>query len=278
MFLHRIIFLFCWLMIFNLVGFSQVKPDAAKINFQEQVKPLLRQYCYGCHGETKKKGDLSLQDYQNEAAILKDRSVWEKVLHQVRTGEMPPENKPQPQPAERNLMATWIESEVFKIDCDHPDPGRVTLHRLNRAEYDNTIRDLLGVNFQPADDFPNDDSGYGFDNNGDVLSLSPILLEKYISAAEKILDAAIISEPNTNGPSLKFPAAQLRMTAFGKPYRRAGSKLSREGELFTTNNFSQNGIYIFRARAFGEQAGPEPARMELRLDDKVVQTFDVTTE
>src|SRR5437660_9601661 len=117
---------------------------------------------------------------------------------------MPPENKPQPSPAERDLITRWVSAFFFPCDCNHPDPGRVTIRRLNRAEYNNTIRDLLGVKFQPANDFPADDSGYGFDNIGDVLSLSPLLLEKYVGAAEKILDAAVVTGPVFTGPAQRF--------------------------------------------------------------------------
>ena len=155
--------------------------------YAKQIKPLLSKYCYDCHGHGKHKGDLALDAYPDEASILKDRKRWEMVLKNVRGAVMPPEKKPQPSPEERELMANWIESEIFQCDCDHPDPGRVTLRRLNRVEYNNTIRDLVGVNFQPADGFPADDVGYGFDNIGDVLSLSPLLLEKYVAAAGKIL-------------------------------------------------------------------------------------------
>src|SRR5688572_22731204 len=146
---------------------------APAANFERDIQPILREYCYGCHGDTKKKADLSLQDYQAEAQIVPARQVWEKVLHNVRSGDMPPDNKPQPTQAQRDLVAAWIEAKVFQCDCDHPDPGRVTLRRLNRTEYNNTIRDLVGVNFHPADDFPADDSGYGFDNIGDSLSIPP---------------------------------------------------------------------------------------------------------
>src|SRR2546423_10541028 len=107
---------------------------------------------------------------------------------------MPPEKNPQPPQDERDLLPAWFQSELCACDCAHPDPGRVTLRRLNRAEYNNTIRDLLGVNFHPADDFPADDIGYGFDNIGDVLSLPPVLLEKYMTAAEKILELAIVTD------------------------------------------------------------------------------------
>lgn len=169
-------------------------PTASKLGFKAAVQPLLEKYCYDCHGEGMKKGGLALDVYADEAAILKDRTTWEHVLNNLRDHVMPPVKEAQPTEAERELIASWIESEVFKIDCNHPDPGRVTIRRLNRAEYNNTIRDLIGVNFQAAADFPPDDSGYGFDNIGDVLSLPPVLLEKYLAAAEKIMDAAIVTE------------------------------------------------------------------------------------
>ena len=84
---------------------------------------------------------------------------------------------------------------MLGCDCNHPDPGRVTIRRLNRAEYNNTIRDLTGVSFHPAADFPIDDAGYGFDNIGDVLTLSPMLMEKYVAAAGKVMDLAMAAGP-----------------------------------------------------------------------------------
>ena len=231
---------------------------AAAPTYAKNVRPLLDKYCYSCHGNGKKKADLALDAYLDEASISKDRKVWEKVLHHVRTREMPPENKPQPTPAERDLIATWIDAEIFPCDCNHPDPGRVTLRRLNRVEYNNTIRDLVGVNFQPADDFPMDDIGYGFDNIGDVLSLPPILLEKYLAAATKILDAALVTDPP------KPPARKFR-----------GGALPTVGEISAAVDFPKDGEYILRARAYGDQAGNEPARMALRLAGKELKKFDV---
>jgi len=162
------------------------KTKSVTIDFASQVKPVLSQYCYSCHGE-KKKGGLDFRIYEDQASASKDRAVFEKILNKLQAHEMPPENKPQPTDAERGVLTNWVATTFFKCDCDHPDPGRVTIRRLNRAEYNNTIRDLVGVDFQPAADFPADDTGYGFDNIGDVLSLSPVLLEKYLAAAEKIL-------------------------------------------------------------------------------------------
>jgi len=163
--------------------------NSGKVSFDQDVQPLLHRYCYGCHGE-KKKGDLDLRLYREKTITAKDQQVFEKLLKNLQAHEMPPESKPQPTPNERELITGWVQSFFFPCDCEHPDPGRVTIRRLNRAEYNNTIRDLVGVDFQPATDFPADDSGYGFDNVGDVLSLSPVLLEKYLTSAEKIVGAA----------------------------------------------------------------------------------------
>jgi hypothetical protein len=130
----------------------------AKADFQKDIKPLLSQYCYGCHGE-KKKGDLDLRIYLDEASVIKDQKVWEKVIKNLSAHEMPPEKKPQPTPEERELITTWVEAKLAKAHAGRKnDPGRVTIRRLNRAEYNNTIRDLVGVDFQPADDFPAADS------------------------------------------------------------------------------------------------------------------------
>src|SRR5690242_21528831 len=163
--------------------------NSGKVSFDHDVQPLFYRYCYGCHGE-KKKGDLDLRLYREKTITAKDQQVFEKLLKNLQAHEMPPESKPQPTPNERELITGWVQSFFFPCDCEHPDPGRVTIRRLNRAEYNNTIRDLVGVDFQPAADFPADDSGYGFDNVGDVLSLSPVLLEKYLTSAEKIVGAA----------------------------------------------------------------------------------------
>ena len=250
-------------------------PAQQRIAFESDVLPILSDYCFSCHGNGKKKGDVTLDAYKTEASVLQDRKVWEKVLHNLNTHVMPPENKRQPTPEERDRVVRWIETTVFKCDCDHPDPGRVTLRRLNRAEYNNTIRDLVGVDFQPAEDFPADDVGYGFDNIGDVLSMPPILMEKYMAAAEQVLRKAIITEISTNGPVKRFNAAELKTTAPGEVYGKGGRSLNREGEIYTAFQFPADGDYILRARAFGQQAGPEPARMEFRLEDRKIQVVDV---
>jgi hypothetical protein len=212
---------------------AQGKPaagqDSAPPAFTKQVAPLLAKYCTRCHGGRRPKGDLPLDVYQDDRSPLKDHSVWERVAANLRAGDMPPAGKPRPTPAELQVILGWINSAVTAVDCGKGrDPGRVTLRRLNRAEYNNTIRDLVGVNFRPADDFPADDVGYGFDNIGDVLSLSPLLLEKYLAAADKVVDLAlkdprarariVIATPLQRG---KQEAARAVLRAFARrAYRR----------------------------------------------------------
>jgi cytochrome c553 len=176
---------------------------AADPVFEKDVRPLLARYCVRCHGAARPKGGLSLASIPADPA--KARALWDKVADNLRSGEMPPAGAKRPTAVEMETWTRWLGG-VLKADCNGPqDPGRVTLRRLNRAEYNNTIRDLLGVDFQPARDFPADDVGYGFDNIGDVLSLPPLLMEKYLAAAEKVVDEA-----------MKSPALRRRLAPRGR--------------------------------------------------------------
>ena len=257
---------------------SAKRTASAEISYEKQIVPLLDKYCYSCHGNGKKKGDFVLDVYKAQADAVNDPKAWEKVLENMRSHTMPPEEKPQPNLEEAELISKWIEAQVFACDCDNPDPGRVTLRRLNRAEYNNTIRDLVGVPFQPADDFPADDSGYGFDNIGDVLSVPPVLMEKYLAAAEKIMEAAIVAEDPAKARIRRFPGAELDGSAPADAIDGGGKKLTREGDIFVRFTVTQPGEYALRAMAYGDQFGPEPPKMKFRLNKEDLQTFDVPSE
>jgi len=188
-------------------------------DFRKTVQPLLSQYCYDCHADGVNKGKVALDQFKSDQDIENNRELWWRVLKNVRCGIMPPQKRERPTAAERTQLAEWIKYDAFGIDRSAPDPGRVTIRRLNRVEYRNTIRDLMGVDYNTTDEFPPDDTGYGFDTIGDVLSVSPMLLEKYMHAAEKIVADAVPTIPRMVAET-EIPGTHFR-TASG------GNKLAR---------------------------------------------------
>ena len=226
--------------------------EAGEDIFRREVQPLLEQYCFGCHGNGEAEGNVALDSYGSTRNILKGQTVWRKVVQQLQVRGMPPADVDQPADEQRRFLIGWIERTLDNIDCGlEAQPGRVTVRRLNRFEYRNTIRDLLEVDYKPTADFPADHEGYGFDNIGDALSLPPILMEKYLMAAEAITDQVV--------PVLWSP--------FPLIVGKAGAELHGGGE------------YRGRARilAFGHQAGDEPVEMAIRLNDHEVDRFHVET-
>jgi hypothetical protein len=196
-------------------------------------------------------------------------------LEMLQSSAMPPDDKPQPTDEQRKNVIAWIEKTIYHLDCDNaPDPGRVTIRRLNRAEYNNTIRDLLGITFRPADDFPSDDVGSGFDNQGDVLSLQPLLLEKYLSAAEKIATTAIVA----NAESLvKTQRKTRQLESVGGKWDRGegGWGILSDGGVKGTFEIERPGEYTLRAIAGAQNVNREPAELELRQDGKALKVFDI---
>ncbi len=249
---------------------------AAKTDtFTRDIAPLMGRYCNSCHGDKGASADLSLTPYKDTASVLAKRKIWERVAANVSAGHMPPQGMPQPTPAERDRIVGWIESTISQADCRLDDPGRVTLRRLNREEYNNTVRDLIGLDLRPADDFPSDDVGYGFDNIGDVLSISPLLMEKYLTVAEKIAKAAIVT-PEEKGKPAKFAGSRLGGSSVADFSETDGRLLGTErGEVSVEHAFPADGEYTIRVEAFGQQAGPEPVRMAMRLDGKEIGRTEV---
>ncbi len=190
---------------------------------------------------------------------------------------MPPDDRPQPSREEVGRLTQWIKSALKADDCGRTfDPGRVTIRRLNRAEYNNTIRDLVGIDFHPADDFPSDDVGYGFDNIGDVLSMPPILMEKYLAAAELISEEAIVAASSAKGMVKTWNSETLGPSAGGSPRGDGSLVLTSESEIVVNYQFPRNANYVIRVRACGDQAGSDPARMSVRIGGKELKRFDVT--
>jgi hypothetical protein len=247
------------LVVSSAACFGQNRDDARTAaltaEFQKSVVPVLAARCVGCHSSRLRVGNLDLEQFRDAGLALRERDLWKKVRDRITTGTMPPPPGPALSAAEREVVGGWIGSLLGAPASGPVDPGRVTARRLNRTEYNNTIRDLLGVTIRPADEFPLDDSGYGFDNIGDVLSLSPLLMEKLMSAARRISRVAVYGEPYPAEPSLlvkiKPKKSQDDSPAAGDifPY-------SMRGALYGVYHFPVDGQYEFRWR-YSNLRGPE---------------------
>ena len=163
--------------------------------YQSEISPLLEETCYDCHDYESKKGGFSLDDFLTFSEVSNDKQQWFKVYKNLQAHVMPPPEKTPPSVVDRQKILDWIKRDVFAIDPENPDPGHVTHRRMNRVEYENTLYDLTGVRIDSKDLLPNDDTGYGFDNIADALSLSPLVLEKYIKIADDVIRQSIPEEP-----------------------------------------------------------------------------------
>ncbi|MCA9136945.1 MAG: DUF1592 domain-containing protein [Planctomycetales bacterium] len=159
--------------------------------FSSVVRPFIQAHCVGCHGPTNQEGNLRLDTLQPNFSDPLTTSQWAEVVHSINGHQMPPEDEQQPPPQDAAMFAEWIEGKMAESEIAKRS-NRVVLRRMNRAEYNNTIRDLVGVDFDPADEFPEDPPAGGFDNIGEALTFSPLQMELYYAAARKILDRALV--------------------------------------------------------------------------------------
>lgn len=254
---------------------TQVNMPTPQSVYDDSIQPLLAKFCYDCHNADKDKGDIDLTPHTAVADIRRHRREFVRVWEMLNTFEMPPKKKPQPTADERAKMIGFIETELARLDCDGPkDPGRVVVRRLSRFEYRNTIRDLVGVEYDPTDEFPMDDIGYGFDNIGDVMSLPPLLMEKYLAASEWILNEAIVTERTPKAWSQRVLAVNLKGEYPGRP---DGTSVwfYANGEAHTEIEFPADGRYLIRVNASGDPAVGVSPQMSLKIDGRSARTFDV---
>ncbi len=170
---------------------TSVTPAAsAEPHDAASAQSLLNRYCVLCHSEKLHTAGVVLQNL-DPTMTGPSAATWEKVLRKLGSGQMPPPGLPRPKPEASTAFLAWVTSTLDAAALAHPNPGHPTIHRLNRAEYSNAIRDLLALDVKPGAKLPADDSGYGFDNIGDVLSLSPVLIERYVSVARMVSRAAV---------------------------------------------------------------------------------------
>lgn len=249
-----------------LVLLVVAKASLCAVNTPAAADSLIKQYCAGCHSEKLKTGGISLEGV-TAATLSSNANTWEKVLRKVRTGEMPPLNLPRPDAATTTSFLNWTESALDRAALATPNPGRPSIHRLNRAEYSNAIRDLLALDLDNGASLPADDSGYGFDNIGEVLSISPLHMEKYMSTARRVSRLALGTVKLS--PSIeKYPAGRGMADSDDFP-------LNERGGLVVRRYFALDAEYSILVRVRGNpDPKMPPGQMDLRIDGKRVKLFE----
>ena len=240
---------------------QQFSPDTAKAFFT--------QYCATCHNQYAKIADVVLdtRDYEHVGA---DPDLWERVVRKLNAGAMPPKGMPRPEPAAYKGMVSWLTASLDAAVAEHPNPGRASIHRLNRAEYGNAVRDLLGLTIDATDLLPADDEGYGFDNIADVLRVSPSLLEQYLSASAKVASLAV-GDPETP-PVIGVYRVPPDLA---QANHIEGLPLGTRGGILIEHNFPLDASYDFavflRRNIVGYMVGLEwPHELEISIDGERV--------
>ena len=240
----------------------------AETEFEKVVKPILQRHCFDCHADGANEGSMSLDELLAEAKRSESNRGWFKVLKQVQSGLMPPPGDAEPlSKDEVKTLENWIKYSAFEIDPKQPDPGRVTVRRLNRVEYRNTIGDLLGVDYDTDANFPADDTGHGFDNIGSVLSISPLMLEKYVNAATEIVNAAV---PQVSGRIRTQEVKGNRFRILRDEDNSEEDSESRRGRFNRSVELSYYTQASARAIAELEFEGEYTIRLNLRANESYV--------
>jgi hypothetical protein len=256
------------LIVCSLAGHASAAENPAVTRYQNEIQPILIDYCFRCHADGMKKGELAFDGFGSDEALVTKRELWWSVLKNVRAGIMPPTGKPRPDEKEVRVLADWVKHDVFGIDPKNVDPGRATIRRLNRIEYRNTVRDLTGFDFKAEEEFPPDDTGYGFDTIGDVLSVSPLLLEKYMQAAESIVTAAVptvsrlVPERSYRGSDFHAPKSSEngeRLTFYKAAKVGHSLRIDPPGDYELAVDLAVNGAFIF---------DPGQCVVRFKLDDR----------
>lgn len=243
----------------------------AQTTSTDAAQKTLNRTCFGCHNENLKSGNLSLQGLK-AANITAAISEWEKILRKVRSGEMPPSNGPKLADEARSALLTHVEKALDHNFAVKPDPGTPSIHRLNRVEYSNSIRDILALDLDHSASLPSDDSGFGFDNIGSVLSTSPMLLEKYLSTARRVARLAI--------GTVKAAPAIERYTQRSREVLPADSlPISVRNGLAISRYFPLDAEYSILIRIRGT---PDPvlpiSRLDVRVDGTRVKLLEANVD
>jgi len=273
----RRLFILCGILLAaggSLVSAAMQESDSPQASISPQ-RALINQYCVTCHNQKLRTANLLL-DKADLDHIGDNAAIWEKVVHKLRTREMPPGGMPRPDNATYDSLATYLETELDRAAAARPNPGRPAIHRLNRLEYTNAIRDLVALNIDGATLLPSDDSGYGFDNIGDVLTVSPMLLERYLSAAGKISRLAVGDTaigPTSTDYEVPHATVQRSRENDELPF---GSR----GGISIHHTFPVDAEYVIKVRLQRGKGGQilginETRQVDVRLDGERIKLFTV---
>ncbi len=251
-------------------------PDNIRLQHQmnQKFRPLLEQYCGDCHWGPDAEGGLDLQPTKRIDHLLQDSKRWQRLKDRVRKGQMPPSDaEPMPE-SDKQRFLEWLETSLNSLDCTQINPGNVSIRRLNRTEYQNTIKSLTEVDFSATDLFPRDDVGYSFDNIADVLSLPPLLMERYLDAAEEITSQAIV-DPRANYIDSHFVGSSFE-SRDDKVIDRGDTKVfSNTGSMSRLIELPAAGRYELLVTAFQESSADVEIEMEVVKDGKLLGTVPV---
>jgi len=250
---------------------------------EASLRAFVRTNCSGCHNETVTTGGINFSLYSDGKTFSDNRAVWERVVAKLKAGEMPPSGVPRPPAADIGAVTVWLEAEFARQDSVvKPDAGRVAARRLNRAEYNNTVRDLLGIDIHAADDFPQDQAAFGFDDISDALKMSSALLEKYADAAELSVRTAIFGAPRLKPSMTHYPLPVRLNDSRGTKntipdaahYDLTG--LSTLHAAHVIHNFPVDATYSFRLVLNGHRPNQSmPAHVGFWIDGKLIQEMEV---
>jgi mono/diheme cytochrome c family protein len=259
-----------------VVAVAAIFPSAAQQSPSAIHRSTLDQYCVACHSDALQTAGLSLQGLDT-SDFDANGAIWEKVLLKLRTRQMPPAGMPAPSAESYEDMVTYLTGGLDQVALDDPNPGQPALHRLNRAEYENAIRDILALEIDAAEFLPADDIGYGFDNIGDVLTVSPLLLERYLSAAD-VISRLAIGDPSMAIAVNNYEVPRALVQA---EWMNADLPFGSRGGIAFDHHFPMDGEYVIkvdlqRARS-GAILGLETERqLDLRLDDQRLDLFTIS--
>lgn len=251
-----------------VMGSQSPKAPEKQADFVREIRPLLRRYCEPCHAGVEASGGVDIAAIKSQAHAERAAGMMARLAANIEAGIMPPEGSPRP----NKELASRLTQGIRNMVAASPSaPGRVTLRRLNRFNYANTVRDLLGVDWNPTEDFPSDDVGYGFDNIGDVLSISPLLMERFLDAAEQLANRAIAVSP-----SQRRVIDLAEMSLDGGVNERDGLlAFFANGTARKIVKIDREGDYLLKATAFATQAGDQLAKISFHVGHRKPETMEV---